>query len=138
MSPAYDSVDDIFIVKNYHGGNRFFSDETPDPSGGRIEQPESVVKESVVTAVYGRTGEVLWEIKESGESNSGVLATAGRLVFTGDSQGWLSALDINAGKELWRYRLGGQIAMAPITYLYHGVQEIAVTSGGSLFAFSLP
>jgi alcohol dehydrogenase (cytochrome c) len=138
MSPAYDPDADVFIVKNYHGANRVFSEETADSSGGRIEQPANISRETFVTAVRGLTGEVLWEVKQGGENNSGILATAGGLVFTGDSRGWLSALDIRTGQELWRYRLGGQMAMAPITYLYHGVQEIAVISGGSLFVLDLP
>jgi outer membrane protein assembly factor BamB len=57
--------------------------------------------------------------------------------WTGDSQGRLLVLDAASGEEIWQYRLGGQIAMPPITYLYKGSQEVAVISGGALFVLSL-
>jgi alcohol dehydrogenase (cytochrome c) len=138
MQPAYDSGNNIFIVKNYVGGNRFYSEETDDPAGGRIEKPHNVSMDTNVTALSSPGGAVLWQVTEPGENHSGLLATAGGLVFTGDTAGWLSALDITSGQELWRYRLGGQITMAPITYFYNKNQEIAIISGGALFVLGLP
>jgi alcohol dehydrogenase (cytochrome c) len=135
MSPSYDAAADIFVVKNYHGSNRVFSEDSADPSGGRVE--EGISRSINVTGVRGRTGAVAWEVDQGGENTSGVLGTAGGLMFTGDSHGRLVALETTTGKELWRYRLGGQMSMAPITYLHHGVQEIAVISGGSLFVLGL-
>src|SRR5580698_8969212 len=44
MAPSYDARQDLFFVKNYRGGNRFFSEDIDDPAGGRIEQPEDLGK----------------------------------------------------------------------------------------------
>ena len=137
MAPSYDVGSSLFIVKNYRGGSRVFSEEGPGVMGGRTEQPLNEPKSAAVTAIDTRTGAIAWDVEQSGDNNSGILATASNLVFTGNSHGHLTVLDTKTGRELWRYRLGGEISMAPITYLYNGRQELAVFSGGSLFVFCL-
>ena len=44
-----------------------------------------------------------------------MLATAGGLVFTGDSFGYLIALDARTGKVAWKFQTGGAIAAPPIS-----------------------
>jgi outer membrane protein assembly factor BamB len=94
-----------------------------------------------LTAIHSLTGDIAWRRTlddVDGESDkSGVLATPSGLLFTGDSKGRLLVLDANHGDVLWRYRLGGPMAMPPITYLQNGSQEVAVISGGSLFVLGL-
>jgi alcohol dehydrogenase (cytochrome c) len=140
MSPAYDPTADLFAVKFYQGGTRVYSQnsvDVMDAMGGRDEQPPDIRKVAHVAAIQGASGKVIWDVDQGSENNSGVLATAAGIVFTGDSKGRLVALDIATGKELWNFNLGAQISMAPITYLHQGAQEILVVSGGAVFVFGL-
>ncbi len=73
---------------------------------------------------------VSWEIKESLAATSGVLATAGGLVFYGTMDGWLKAVDHRSGRELWRYKTPSGIVGSPMTFLGpDGQQYVAVYSG---------
>jgi alcohol dehydrogenase (cytochrome c) len=67
-----------------------------------------------------------------------VLSTAGGLVFTGDSEGNVIALDAVSGKALWHFQMGGAVYAAPMTFAVDGKQYVAIAAGSSLFAFGLP
>jgi lanthanide-dependent methanol dehydrogenase len=61
---------------------------------------------------------------------SGVLATAGDVVFYGTMDGWFKALDARSGKELWRYKTSSGIVGNPMTYIGpDGKQYVAVYAG---------
>jgi alcohol dehydrogenase (cytochrome c) len=64
------------------------------------------------------TGERKWEFKFLSPSTSGVLTTASGLLFSGDGDGNLIALDSRSGKLLWHYQMGatlhGNVAHDPI------------------------
>jgi glucose dehydrogenase len=69
---------------------------------------------------------------------SGLLATAGGLVFTGDAEGYLIAFDARTGKVLWRFQTGAAISGPPISYALDGRQYIAVAAGPTMLTFALP
>lgn len=69
---------------------------------------------------------------------SGVLSTAGGLVFVGDNEGNLMAFDATSGENLWHFQTGSPIFAAPMSYLLDGEQYIVIPSGSALFAFGLP
>ncbi len=78
-------------------------------------------------AVHGRK---VWEIKEKYPVWSGVLATAGDLVFYGTLDGWLKAASAKTGQLLWKFKVGSGVVAAPITYLGpDGKQYVAVYAG---------
>jgi alcohol dehydrogenase (cytochrome c) len=85
-----------------------------------------------VAAFDPRSGAVRWQRKLPAPANGGALATAGGLVFLGEDDGWLRALDAGSGKKLWRYKLGLRVGSAPIAYEVDGVEYIAIAAGGSL------
>jgi PQQ-dependent dehydrogenase (methanol/ethanol family) len=61
---------------------------------------------------------------------SGVLATAGDLVFYGTMDGWFRAVDARDGRKLWEFKTGSGIVGNPMTYLGpDGEQYVAVYSG---------
>jgi len=61
---------------------------------------------------------------------SGVLATAGDVVFYGTMDGWFKALDARSGKLLWKFKTGSGIVGSPITFTGpDGKQYVAVYSG---------
>jgi alcohol dehydrogenase (cytochrome c) len=61
---------------------------------------------------------------------SGVLATAGNLVFYGTMDGWFKAVDARTGAELWQFKTGSGIVGNPMTYIGpDGRQYVAIYSG---------
>jgi len=64
-----------------------------------------------------------------------LLATAGKLVFSGDAEGWFSALKDDTGEEMWRFNVGSGIHGNPTTFTADGKQYVAIVygpGGGSL------
>jgi len=77
---------------------------------------------------------VVWETPPlaNGRPTSGVLATAGNLVFMGDGGGKaLSAYDAKTGAKLWSFDAKTAVFAAPISYVLDGVQYIAASVGGA-------
>ena len=75
---------------------------------------------------------VVWETPKGARATSGVLATAGNLVFMGNSNGnQLSAYNAQTGKQLWDYDAQTAVYAAPITYELDGEQYIAASVGGT-------
>ena len=68
---------------------------------------------------------------------AGVLSTAGYVVFTGDCQGNVLALDARTGDTLW-HAYGGAAQNGPITYELDGRQYVIYGASGVLYAPSLP
>jgi len=75
-------------------------------------------------------GEKVWSIKEKFMTMSGVLATAGGVVFYGTVDGWFRAVDAQSGEILWSQKLGSGVIAQPMTYLGpDGRQYVAVYTG---------
>ena len=75
------------------------------------------------------TGEKVWTVKAASPFTSGVLTTAGGLVFAGTPEGEFSAYDAKSGKRLWSYQTGSGIVGSPMSFSIDGKQYIAVPSG---------
>ena len=81
-------------------------------------------------AINPITGEKKWEIPLTDfPSSSGMLTTAGGLVFTGKLTGEFLALDQATGKTLWHFKTGSSINSTAITYTHNGRQYVTVASG---------
>jgi PQQ-dependent dehydrogenase (methanol/ethanol family) len=74
-------------------------------------------------------GETVWEIEEPFSVWSGALTTAGDVVFYGTLEGYLKAVDIESGEELFRFRTPSGIIGNINTYTHDGKQYVAVLSG---------
>ena len=75
------------------------------------------------------TGEIVWSNPEPFSVWSGALATAGGLVFYGTLEGYLKAVDIDTGRELYRFKTPSGIIGNINTYQHGGKQYVAVFSG---------
>ena len=90
-------------------------------------------------AIDPATGERKWEFKYLSPSTAGLLTTASGLIFSGDDEGNLLALDSRSGKLLWRYQMGATLhGTSPITYMLDGRQHLLVPAGTTLTAWALP
>ena len=79
----------------------------------------------------------MWKYEQFDVSDGGMLTTASDLLFAGGREGHFHALDARTGELLWKASLGGQVAMAPVTFMVDGVQYITVISGNAMATFAL-
>lgn len=85
-----------------------------------------------LTAISTREkGKIRWQKKTENPLVGGVLATAGKLVFTGEGNGNFSAFNADSGDRLWQFQCGAGVNAPPITYEVDGVQYVAVAAGGN-------
>ena len=84
-------------------------------------------------------GKRVWEYPMTGpaESWAGTVSTAGGVVFVGDDDGHLVAVDARSGKHLWHYQMGEGLYASPITYAVDGKQYVAIASATAIFSFGL-
>ena len=80
-------------------------------------------------AIDPDTGEWKWEYKNDAPLWSGVMTTAGGLVFFGTPEGEFIALDDETGEKLWSFQTGSGIVGQPVTWEQDGEQYVSVISG---------
>ena len=143
-SPSYSPETGLFYLMAYDGGAIYFQAEAEyEPGrlfvGGSYTRAAPVDEyTSAVRAIDPRSGERRWQFEVPSKSMSGVMATAGGLVFAGTVTGNFIALDAETGVDLWRSRLGGEIIAAPVSYLTDGRQQVSIAAGRAIFTFALP
>ncbi|MDB5816594.1 MAG: putative quinoprotein ethanol dehydrogenase precursor [Rhizobacter sp.] len=82
-------------------------------------------------AVDPTTGKHVWEVPLKIPNWSGVMSTAGGIVFTANLLGEFLAYDSDTGRELWKFQTGSGISGMPITWEMNGKQYVTVTSGAA-------
>ncbi len=97
-----------------------------------------------LSAISLRDGRITWQRRTDQPLIGGVLSTAGGLVFFGEGDGSLNALNSDTGERLWHHRprpdaqgpdVGGANA-PPITYAIDGRQYVVIPAGGNrLFGY---
>lgn len=97
---------------------------------GGFVAPEDGVRGSLV-AWDPAAGKKLWEVPTKTPFWSGVLSTAGGLVFTGAQTGEFMAFDAKTGKKVWQFQTGSGITGLPITWERDGRQYVTITSGAA-------
>ena len=73
-----------------------------------------------IQAIDLTTRKTLWTERQRAPQTTGVLATAGGLVFAGALDRWLTAYDDATGKALWHAKLSDVPSSAPISYAVDG------------------
>jgi alcohol dehydrogenase (cytochrome c) len=97
--------------------------------------------QKILRAFDIETGKVAWQIDLPGpvQTNySGVLSTAGGLLFFGESSGGFAAVDARTGRYLWHFETNRPFKASPMTYAVQGRQYIAIAAGANILAFALP
>ena len=84
-----------------------------------------------VRAISVETGETLW-VYEQRAATMSLVATAGGLIFGGDTNGRFRAFDQDTGEVLWEINLGSGVTGFPVTYAVDGRQYVAVSTGTSI------
>jgi alcohol dehydrogenase (cytochrome c) len=140
--PSFSPDTGLFYVNRYDTYAMYYLTET-DPRGamglGGKEEVTVANLGSHLVAIDYKTGQTVWSHRypaSTGGTMSGILTTAGRLLFAGDNAGNLIGFDPANGTILWHSRIG-QVTNAPETYMLDGHQYILAAAGDTLFAFTL-
>jgi alcohol dehydrogenase (cytochrome c)/quinohemoprotein ethanol dehydrogenase len=120
-----------------------FRSRTSGSSGRQTRTTSPPIREANPDAPSGFTGFLqawdpvegreVWRTGERQGPTGGALATAGGLVFQGNTtEQALVAYSAADGTELWRTDLQTGVAAAPISYELDGEQYLAISVGGSV------
>src|SRR5216684_398264 len=113
------------IPAEYKAGDWYLGMDLSDlwewPAGN---EPRGYLK-----AIDPLTGKAKWQAPSTLPRFSGVLSTAGGVVFSGQLTGELEAFDADTGKKLWQFKTGSGIEGQPVTWEQDGRQYVAVSSG---------
>ncbi len=144
MSPTYDPQTQLFYVtareqcdvfstapQAYEAGHAYYG-------SAYFPNDDAAPFTGALRALDPNSGKIKWEWKHPSPTWSGVLSTAGGLVFTGDAEGNFIALEAASGKALWHFQCGASVYSSPMSFAIDGKQYVAVAAGSALFTFALP
>ena len=102
----------------------------PDQTGQRF-----------LRALNIETGEIVWEVPQPGAARAktwtGILATAGGLLFYGEPNGGFTAADQRTGKTLWRFPTNVRMKASPMTFALGVNQYTVLAAGPNILCFGL-
>jgi len=137
-SSSFDPQTGFFIVDAHPSWSLYFT-KPEDGDYGWAGADYGLWGKAVLEAIDYRTGKIAWAHDfNGGGAGAGVLTTDAGLVFTGDPYGNVLAMRTSDGKILWHAGAGLTMVSSPITYMLDGRQYVMTSSGGTLFAWTLP
>jgi acido-empty-quinoprotein group A len=138
MAPSFDPQTSLFYVNARRIFSIFYL-TTTGKAEGWAGRDRILWANSTLRALDYRTGKLVWNHElGDGETITGILTTAGHLLFTADNSGNLLALDPATGKTLWHLNAGGRLDASPMTYQLDGRQYVLFAVQDILYAFVLP
>jgi alcohol dehydrogenase (cytochrome c) len=120
--PSLSNCSTIAIDREKHNAERGWN-------GGQAQTSERW--ESNVIAADPTTGEIKKTIHLLSSNFSGIVATAGGLIFTALLDGTVAAHDDTSLAELWKINVGSGFSAPPMTFEVNGKQYVAIASGPS-------
>jgi len=141
-SPSYSPKTNFLYVATREAGSIYYFGQAEfkpgeQYNGGGFRSIPGEEEWGAIRAFRPATGEVAWEYKLFSPPYSGVLSTAGNLVFGATNEGQIFALNAATGKLLWKFQGGGTVRSNPMSYMVDGKQYVAMTLGNSLYVFHL-
>jgi quinohemoprotein ethanol dehydrogenase len=140
---SYDPKTNYFYVCATDAANVFRGgedDEKITPEGqryiGSAFGGAPIPASGIFAALDMKTNLLVWQQRWKDFCYSGSVTTAGGLVFTGRSDGRLTALNSSNGKRLWEFQTGAGMNSPASVFEYEGQQYVVAYSAGSLFAGS--
>ncbi|HEY7286589.1 MAG TPA: PQQ-dependent dehydrogenase, methanol/ethanol family [Vicinamibacterales bacterium] len=150
QAPSYSPLTSLFYLQYQESGQAYVSADQTFESGrqylGRSPaasevraRPGEPAPSAGIKALDPDTGKTVWDFKIFQSSlTTGVLATAGNIVFGAIRDGNLVALDARSGAHLWHFQTGANLSASPISYAVNGRQFVAIAGGNVVYAFALP
>lgn len=139
--PSFDPETGLFYVSASPSYSVYYLTDTSERPEGYGGRDSGVWAESALEALDYKTGRIQWRHVFPGDGGgdlSGILTTAGKLLFTGDPSANFIAFNPENGKILWHAGLTSSVSNGPMTYELDGRQYLIVGAGDMLYAFTLP
>ncbi len=144
MSPSFNPNTGLMYIIALEGCDIYTSSaREPVPMAGFAgtggEKPPRNGNQFYLRALNPTSGERVWEYPMTGPTVmwAGTLSTEGGIVFFGDDDHHLVALEAKTGEHLWHFSLGQQLFSSPITYMVDGKQYVTMVSQTDVFTFGL-
>lgn len=112
---SYDPVTRLLYIPTY--------DDVARPTGYQNQATGRLIAWDPVTET------ARWTVPQPLSTNSGVLSTAGNLVFQGQGTGEFDAYSADTGKKLWSIETGSAIDSVPVTYTVGNDQYVLMPVG---------
>jgi alcohol dehydrogenase (cytochrome c) len=133
--PSFSPQTGLFYVSCSRAWSIYYIYDPGDNPMGWGGTDRGGYSESMIQAIDYKTGDIKWSHKWDGNVRSGLLSTAGNLLFAGGPSQDLVALNATTGEALWHARLNAGVSNGPITYEMDGLQYLVVSAGDTLWAF---
>ncbi len=136
-STSYDAATGLYYVMSVEDCSIYRKAEL----GGYtwITDPQHPSKK-VLRAIRVEGGGIAWQAPLLGAPDlnySGAMATAGGVVFFGETSGAIAAVAASDGSYLWHFEANQAIKGSPMTYTIDGRQYVAIAAGSNILAFTL-
>jgi alcohol dehydrogenase (cytochrome c) len=125
FAPLTEACMDVFPIPGGAGRGALSS----GVNWGIRPHPNSDGKYGRLEAIDLETRKPLWITRDRAPMTSGVLATAGGVLFAGAFDRFFRAYDQATGAVLWQTRLNDVSSATPITYSVGGKQYLAIATG---------
>lgn len=136
--PTFDPQTGLFYVSANESFAEFYlTDTSKHPEGYGAAERDIGSLGHALRAIDYHTGKTVWKHEFPNGEDSGLLSTAGKLLFAGDGADHLVALDPANGNIVWHAGLGANVSNGPETYMLDGKQYLIVGAGDMLYAFTL-
>lgn len=130
----------LYLLTLEQCGWFYLSGQEPEPmknfsGGGATEEGGQVI----LRALNPATGERVWEYPMTGFGRmwTGAVSTKTGVIFTGDDDGRMIAMDAKSGRYLWDFNMGELSTASPVIYEVDGKQHVAIASATAIFSFGL-
>jgi alcohol dehydrogenase (cytochrome c) len=135
--PSYSPDTGLFYVNATRAFSVYYLYDTDVKPEGWSGNDRGGWSESMLEAIDYKTGKIRWTHKwpATAAVRSGLLSTAGNILFAGDNASNLIAFDPKDGSILWHSELRSNLSNTPITYDLDGVQYLVVAAGDTLYTF---
>jgi alcohol dehydrogenase (cytochrome c) len=134
---TFDPQTGLFYVSSNQAYSIYYlydATENPQGWGGNDRGGFST---SALKAIDYQTGKIKWTHEWESGNATGLLSTAGGLIFTGAPGNALVALDAKTGDPLWHARMLSGVGSPPSTWELDGTQYVIVGAADTIYAFSL-
>jgi alcohol dehydrogenase (cytochrome c) len=142
LSASFDPASNLYIARVAEGCSIVRKDPRPPQLGQRFFGGNGFggggSSRDFIRAVHLDTGAKAWDYPlPEGYGGSGVLATAGGLVFLGENGGTFTALNSKTGTPVWHFETGQPWRACPMTYMVGGTQYVVLAGQGGIMSFAL-
>jgi alcohol dehydrogenase (cytochrome c) len=144
MSQTYDPKLGLYFIPALEQCDIYTSSsKVPEPMKGFAgtggDQIPSRPGKFYMRAFDPKTGNKVWEYPMTGKGAmwAGAVSTASGVLFFGDDDGQLVALDSRSGRHLWHFNTGQGLTASPIVYSVDGRQYVAIATQTDVMTFGL-